>query len=297
MKPKLLSVVAFVGVVFAVIWCWPRHHVSRIGVLQTVRGKVVPAVQVEPARAVIPPSAIVGYPPKEYLDWTEFCAKFDVNQVEWLDLRGELFTQAKDWNEEKGLGAEVVSLDGQVLKIHIPSLGLTEDRARRVLGQRLVSLLGEKRIQAISGDPEGWQTLLFHTRFDELNFDTTYTITRTKDEDLKQPAGFGNASFNATIINRTGSPKPARQHGDINMLLQGADINRLGDADFLGWNAMAKIPAGYIRTAPILGVASRPAPMVVVINNLDTDTAEIRNLQGDGSTETVKIGDPMPTGP
>ena len=118
-----------------------------------------------------------------------------------------------------------------------------------------------------------------------------------QEEDLSQPLSLGYALFDAEITNRPTQSGTLQRMGFLDETLVGADIDRLGRLDYLGWNAMAKIPAGYIRTAPILGVASRPAPMVVVINNLDTDTAEIRNLQGDGSTETVKIGDPMPTGP
>jgi hypothetical protein len=59
-----------------------------------------------------------------------------------------------------------------------------------------------------------------------------------------------------------------------------------------GWNALAKAPAGYFRSEPILGVASRPSPGVFVIEDLDKNSVEVRNRLYPGSKETHQFGDP-----
>jgi len=296
MKQKLTLLAAFVFCGLAVFWFWLRSAESvhpRPGATQTTSGS--PAIGGSSALA----ASTAPLPGHQYrfLDWTEFCKKFNLTGWESYEIGGILAVQSRDWNEEKGRRAEVVSLDGKVLKMHVPSLGLTEEQCRRLLEARLTPLLGAKRIQEICADSKGWETLLLHVRFEDLNFDTSYTFIRTREEDVNLPPSMSEALFDAVITNRPGLPGPVRRSGDLDLTLLGADLYRLGGPEFLGWTAMAKVAAGYFRAAPILGVASRPASMVVVHTNLDTNTAEIRNLRGDGSKETVNLNDPAPSGP
>jgi hypothetical protein len=261
---------------------------------------VVPAVQTrvsapEPRPAVEDPEAGVD----RSLSQAEFKRRFHITLFEAEHIGLFPTSLRRELMERKSAGAQVTRFDGRILELFSPALFLSEEQQEAACLEQLCKALGEQRAMEIWADPVGRATLVSLGKDPKLVSDAIYTITRTAEE--RDPESIDQkdfATFNVDVKYRYRGRTPLLEPLQ-NETLIGFNYLHAGDA-FLGWNALAKAPAGYFRSAPILGVASRSVGnglSLRVTMNQETGEAEISGLRGPDSREVVKVDAPVATPP
>jgi hypothetical protein len=223
----------------------------------------------------------------------EFERCFHLTGIEAMDYWSEMRKMGTDFVEQKSSQAQVVEFDGKILKMFIPPLSAPRrEELELVVLAHLRKALGEKKAGKIFADSAGKEMLLKRAWYDELMCGVIYTFTKIRDEnDPARNGTFGDAAFDLDVVYDPGdSGAVSYDQGDYITVL-GFSYRQAGMYGF-GWNALAKAPAGYFRSEPILGVASRPSPGVFVIEDLDKNSVEVRNRLYPGSKETHQFGDP-----
>ncbi len=221
----------------------------------------------------------------------EFNKRFRLSEVEAMDFWSEMGALRAELMEQKGSKAQILEYDGHgQLKMFIPALFIPMDQLEAAILTHLRKALGEKKADLIWADSAGRELLLHRSWDDSLKCDVTYTFTKIRDENNPAANGsLGDAAFDFEVVFDPGNSGAKEYPNDDLITVEGFSYTRAGVYDF-GWNAMAKAPAGYFRSEPILGVASRPPPSVTAIVNLDNDSVEIRNRRYPGSKEVVVHG-------
>jgi hypothetical protein len=224
------------------------------------------------------------------LSLQEFNRRFDLNSVDEMNFWSELRKVRRDLMEEKGNRAQVAAFDGKVLKVIIPALSVQTGRLESAILPHLQAALGSQKAARIWADDAGRKTVLNRVWDDMLKCDAIYTFTKVRDEnDPARNGSLGHAVFDLSVVFDPGTSGAVAFPNSDGNLLQGFTYSQAGEYDF-GWNAMSKAPAGYFRSEPILGVASRPPPTVFAVGDVDTGTVEIWNNRHPGSKDTLKDG-------
>lgn len=229
--------------------------------------------------------------PAPYIDGDEFKHRFSVGEIECMDITSSINEVARDLAEKRGLQARVTFCDGHTLKFVIPGLVVDEDELKASLRAALVKVVGEAKAAEIWADGQGRRYILVRRWVADLGAEDSYAITKVREEALPEGGGdLEDAKFDVERLQsatRAGvfpAATPAQR-----WIYEGYEFSR-AEGLGLSWNAMAKAPAGYFRAEMILGVASRPTdPGLVVHEDYDKGTAEIRNLSAPGSRETIDL--------
>ena len=214
--------------------------------------------------------------------------------IEAMDCWSELSKVRRDLMEQKGANAQVVEYDGQTLKMLIPALSAVQtQQLESVILAHLRTAVGDQKAKVILADAAVRETLSKRVWDDILKCDVIYTFTKTRNENNPARNGsLGEAAFDLTVVFDPGDLDTVIYADYDKITVEGFTYSQAGHYYDFGWNAMAKAPEGYFRSEPILGVASRPPPAMVVIEDLDKNSVEIRNRLYPGSKETHQIGDP-----
>ena len=191
----------------------------------------------------------------------EFDRRFHLNGVESMDLQSEMLSAADDLKEQKGLQAQVVSFDGKVLKMLIPGLRIPQSQVEATVQTHLQKAVGEQKAAEIWSDPAGKGSMLAWGWHDALECNVTYTFTKTREEnDPANNGTLGNAAFDVEVEYAPGNSGAVDFPKDDLMTVHEFTYATAENTYDFSWNALAKAPAGYFRSEPILGVASRPPP-------------------------------------
>jgi hypothetical protein len=223
----------------------------------------------------------------------EFKRRFHLTGVEAEDYWSEMVKLGRDLMEQKSSEAQVVEFDGKILKMFIPPLAAPrrEELELVVLGH-LRKALGDEKAEKIFADSAGKEMLLKRAWYDELMCSVIYTFTKVRNEnDPARNGALGDATFDLDVVYDPGDSGAVLYDQSDYITVLGFSYRQAGINGF-GWNALAKAPAGFFRSEPILGVASRPPPSVFVIEDLDKNSVEVRNRLYPGSKETHQFGDP-----
>jgi hypothetical protein len=162
---------------------------------------------------------------------------------------------------------------------------------------RLQKAVGEQKAAEIWSDPTGKGSMLAWGWHDALECNVTYTFTKTREENDPANNGTqGNAAFDIEIAYDPGSSGAVDFPKDDLITVHGFTYATAENTHDFSWNAMAQAPAGYFRSEPILGVASRLPAGVVVIEDLDQNSVEVRNRLYPDSKETHQFSSQSSTG-
>lgn len=223
--------------------------------------------------------------PSGWVDWTTFERRFQLTQVDAFKLRSALGHVVRDLVERRGAIAQVNRSEGDFFTVTLPALPLSDEQVDALILQVATRVVGERKAVEILSDTDGFAALAKYLSLAEMQVPQQFAFRKTAPEghsDMWNPVGY--ARFEIAIS--------TYDAGRQEMVLRSTHTGfSYTDADSirLGWNAMAKAPSGYFRTEPILGVASKPRPMPVVMHEVGSDTYEVLNESGPGLSETVTL--------
>lgn len=213
----------------------------------------------------------------------EMAARHGLTQVEEFKMNRSLADLAFALLEERGLAATVREFDGRRLVLHIPGLkgGVDEIAAR--IERAVAAEVGAGRAAEIMSDPSGRETVLARLNLEVILAENTFIFEKVRGEgDLVHQGSLGHAKFELQITRTLDGTTTGMKVTEFDY--------SLADNYGLAWNAMAKAPAGYFRSQPILGVASRPPSAIHVYEEASSDKVEVRGLQGPGSKRVIDAG-------
>lgn len=212
----------------------------------------------------------------------EFAERFGLTQVEELKVRRSLIGLAFALLEERGLATVVKAFDGKRLVLATPPLSGSIEAIAKRAEQVIAGELRSESAAAIMSDPKGRETVMSQLGLEDIFSETIFVFEKFKDESNPEQLGsLGHAKFKVQITHSLNGKSSG-------MRIEEFDYSQAGNFA-LAWNSMAKAPIGYFRSEPILGVASRPAP-VIIYEDSKSDKVEVRGLQGAGSKHTVDVG-------
>jgi len=176
-----------------------------------------------------------------------------------------------------------------------PWLRIPQSQVEATVQTHLQKAVGEQKAAEIWSDPAGKGSMLAWGWHDALECSHLYVHQDPGGERPGQQRHSGNAAFDVEVEYAPGNSGAVDFPKDDLITVHEFTYATAENTHDFSWNAMAKAPAGYFRSEPILGVASRPPPAVVVIEDLDENSIEVRNRLSPGSKETHQFGsEPAP---
>lgn len=223
--------------------------------------------------------------PSGPVDWAALGKRFQLTQVDTYKLRSALGVVVHDLVERRGAIAQVERSDGDFFILTLPELPLNDAQIDELLLQIAARVVGESKAVEILSDPEGFSALAKYTALAEMLIPRQFAFRKTSPEGLKDMSNpHGYARFQIAI-----STYNTERRAMVLRIDHTGFTYPEADSIGLGWNAMAKAPAGYFRGEPILGVASKPRPMPVVMREVGSDTYEVLNEREPGLSETITV--------